>query len=164
MTGRQPAVEPGVCILRYPLPGPTATTNLGAALAPRLGRGDVLTLAGDLGAGKTTLARGLIGALGHAGPVPSPTFTLVQHYAIEPVPIWHFDLYRIGHRDELVELGYDEACAEGIVLVEWADRLGPDLPATRLNIALDYDRSGRARAAKLSGLATWTDRLQGFWP
>ncbi|MBO23455.1 MAG: tRNA (adenosine(37)-N6)-threonylcarbamoyltransferase complex ATPase subunit type 1 TsaE [Rhodospirillaceae bacterium] len=141
------------------LPDATATTALGAALAPQLARGDLITLSGDLGAGKTTLARGLIAALGFAGPVPSPTFTLVQLYETHPVPVWHFDLYRIGHPDEVIELGFDQACAEGIVLVEWPERLGAALPVARLNIELMDVAGGRARVARLSGHAAWGRRL-----
>lgn len=149
---------------RIDLPDAAATAALGAALAPCLRRGDLLALGGDLGAGKTTLARGLIGALGHRGPVPSPTFTLVQQYETDPVPVWHFDLYRIGHPDEIIELGFDEARAEGIVLLEWASRLGADLPAARLDIQLDYGASGRTRVARLSGQRAWADRLQDLRP
>jgi tRNA threonylcarbamoyladenosine biosynthesis protein TsaE len=149
---------------RIDLPDAAATTALGAALAPYLRQGDLLALAGDLGAGKTTLARGLIGALGYHGPVPSPTFTLVQQYDTDPVPVWHFDLYRIAHRDEVIELGYDEARADGIILLEWAERLGADLPTTRLDIQLDYDASGHTRVARLSGQRAWVDRLQNLRP
>ena len=149
---------------RIDLPDATATAALGAALAPHLRPGDLLALGGDLGAGKTTLARGLIGALGYRGPVPSPTFTLVQHYETDPVPVWHFDLYRIGHPDEVIELGFDEARADGVVLLEWAERLGADLPATRLDIQLDYAASGQTRVARLSGPQAWVDRLQDLRP
>lgn len=154
----------GEYVHRIDLADADATAGLGAALAPRLRRGDLLALGGDLGAGKTTLARGLIGALGYGGPVPSPTFTLVQHYETVPVPVWHFDLYRIGHPDEVIELGFDEAIADGIVLLEWAVRLGAALPAGRLDVELDYDASGRARMARLSGPAAWADRLQDLRP
>tara|TARA_R110002110_G_scaffold415612_7_gene652234 strand:+ start:39620 stop:40129 length:510 start_codon:yes stop_codon:yes gene_type:complete len=149
---------------RIDLPDAAATAALGAELAPYLRRGDLLALEGDLGAGKTTLARGLIGGLGYSGPVPSPTFTLVQHYETDPVPVWHFDLYRIGHPDEVIELGFDEARADGIVLLEWAVRLGAELPATCLRIQLDYDASGHTRIARLSGQRTWADRLQDLLP
>lgn len=142
------------------LPDAAATEALGAALAPTLARGDLVALSGDLGAGKTTLARGLIAALGFAGPVQSPTFNLVQYYETHPVPVWHFDLYRISSSDEVIELGYDEACAEGIVLVEWPERLGAGLPATRLDIDLDYDSGGHARVVRLTGLKAWAGRLR----
>jgi len=169
MTARGSAVEPDRASdaryeRRIDLPDADATAALGAALAPHLRQGDLLALAGDLGAGKTTLARGLIGAMGHRGAVPSPTFTLVQHYETDPVPVWHFDLYRIGHPDEVIELGYDEARAEGIVLLEWAERLGAELPATRLDVELEYAASGKTRVASLSGPPAWADRLQDLVP
>jgi tRNA threonylcarbamoyladenosine biosynthesis protein TsaE len=169
MTARGSAVEPNRTpaaryTRRIELPDDGATAALGAALAPYLRQGDLVALAGDLGAGKTTLARGLIGAMGHRGPVPSPTFTLVQHYETEPLPVWHFDLYRIGHPNEVIELGYDEARADGVVLLEWAERLGAELPATRLDVELEYVASGRSRVAHLSGLRVWADRLQDLKP
>lgn len=169
MTARGSAVEPNWTpaaryTRRIDLPDASATAALGAALAPCLRQGDLLALAGDLGAGKTTLARGLIGAMGYPGAVPSPTFTLVQHYETNPVPVWHFDLYRIGHPAEVIELGYDDARADGIVLLEWAERLGADLPATRLNIELEYSASGSTRVAHLSGPQGWADRLQDLKP
>ena len=140
-----------------------------AALARRLADlarpGDTIALDGDLGTGKTSFARAFIRARasasgGAVGEVPSPTFTLVQHYETDPAPVWHFDLYRIGHPDEVVELGFDEARADGIVLLEWSERLGADLPATRLDIQLDYAASGKTRVARLSGQRPWADRLQ----
>ena len=169
MNAQGPAVEPDRApadgyARRFDLPDAAATAALGAALAPHLRQGDLLALGGDLGAGKTTLARGLIGALGYGGPVPSPTFTLVQQYETDPVHVWHFDLYRIGHPDEVIELGFDEARADGIVLLEWAVRLGAELPATCLEIQLDYDASGHTRIARLSGQPAWADRLQDLRP
>ena len=169
MNAQGPAVEPDRAPVngyarRIELPDADATAALGAALAPNLRQGDLLSLAGDLGAGKTTLARGLIGALGYRGPVPSPTFTLVQQYETDPVPVWHFDLYRIGHPDEVIELGFDEARADGLVLLEWAARIGTALPPTCLEIQLDYDASGHTRTARLSGQRVWADRLQDLRP
>ncbi len=134
-----------------------ATARLAARLAGLLAAGDVLTLAGDLGVGKTALARALIRArLGPDVEVPSPTFTLVQTYVwcsaptVSPVLLWHFDLYRIADPDELVELGWEDARAEGIVLVEWPDRLGPLMPTARLDIGLDFAPGGpERRSARL---------------
>jgi tRNA threonylcarbamoyladenosine biosynthesis protein TsaE len=165
MNARGSVVEPNRApadgYARYiDLPDAAATAALGRALAPHLCLGDLLALGGDLGAGKTTLARGLIGTLGYRGSVPSPTFTLVQNYETDPIPVWHFDLYRIGHPDEVIELGFDEAMSDGIVLLEWAERLGAALPATRLDIQLDYDASGHTRVARLSGQRAWVNRLQ----
>lgn len=148
----------------FDLPDEAATAALGAALAHMLVRGDVVALVGDLGAGKTTLARAIVRALGHDGPVPSPTFTLVQNYETDPLPVAHFDLYRIGQSDEVVELGFDEARADGVVLLEWPDRMGPLLPASRLEIVLDYASSGDARTARIRGSQEWAERLQALSP
>jgi tRNA threonylcarbamoyl adenosine modification protein YjeE len=120
------------------------TARLGADLAPALRAGDVLALAGDLGAGKSTLARALIRALAgdKALDVPSPTFTLAQSYATRP-PVHHLDLYRLSGADELDELGLDEMLAEGAALVEWPDRAGDRLPADTVRVALSQHGSGR---------------------
>src|SRR5262245_42763366 len=103
-----------------------ATEALGAMLAPRLRPGDAVGLYGDLGSGKTTLARPILrGAAGAPGLiVPSPTFTLVEVYETERGSFWHFDLYRLEAAEQVYELGWEEALAEGIVLIEWPQRLG----------------------------------------
>lgn len=126
------------------LPDDVATTRLGEDLALALKAGDVLLLDGDLGAGKTTLARGLIRALASdpMHEVPSPTFTLVQSYDT-PLPVHHFDLYRLSSPDELEELGFDEAIASGVALVEWPERAADAMPATSLRIGLDHEGDGR---------------------
>jgi tRNA threonylcarbamoyladenosine biosynthesis protein TsaE len=140
------------------LPDPAATTALGARLAGLWRTGDVIALTGPLAAGKTSLARAALqAAAGAPIEVPSPTFTLVQTYDVPPAPVWHFDLYRLSEPEEVVELAWDEARAEGIVLVEWPDRLGPLLPADRLDIALASADGGRR--AKLTAGPGWRDRL-----
>ena len=149
-----------------PLPDLAATERLGRALAAILRPGDVVALYGDLGAGKTALARALIRAL--PGPegaaeeeVPSPTFTLVQTYERAPAPVWHFDLYRIEDPEEVHELGLSEALAEGITLIEWPERLGRLLPAQALSLTLGYVAEGDegAREARLEGGGEWPERL-----
>ena len=126
------------------LPTEAATEALGATIAARLKRGDVVGLKGDLGAGKTTLARAVVRAA--AGDpeliVPSPTFTLVEVYDTPRGPIWHFDLYRLDSPDQVYELGWEEALAEGVVLIEWPERLGPLLPQ-HLSVTLEVDGDGR---------------------
>lgn len=134
-----------------------ATRRLGAALAPRLGAGDWVSLNGPLGAGKSTLARAVIRArLGAAVEVPSPTYTLVNVFAGDP-DIWHADLYRLTDPAESEELGLLDDLAARIVLVEWADRLGGDAPARRLEIALDF--AGRDhRIASLAPVGGWAPK------
>jgi len=147
--------------LLFDLPDEAATRRLGAALADRLRPGDVVALGGDLGAGKSTLARALIQAL--AGPdteVPSPTFTLVQVYDTPGARIWHFDLYRLEHPDDAVELDIDDAFAEGISLIEWPERLGSLLPARRIDIELAPGAGPMARVARLTPYDTDTKRWQ----
>lgn len=138
-----------------------ATEALGAAVARHLRAGDAVCLYGPLGAGKTTLARGLIRAL--CGPdedVPSPTFTLVQFYAGEALQLAHFDLYRLERPDEAYEIGLDDALEDGAVLIEWPERLEGRLPPDRLDIVLSHE--GEARSASLSAHGTWEGRSLEF--
>jgi len=126
------------------LPDESATERLGATLAERLRVGDVVGLKGELGAGKTTLARAIIRAA--AGDpeliVPSPTFTLVEVYETPRGSFWHFDLYRLEAAEQVYELGWEEALAEGIALVEWPERLGELLPK-HLSVTLEVADDGR---------------------
>lgn len=130
-----------------PLPNEQATEALGATLAARLKPGDVVGLKGDLGAGKTTLARAIIRAAA-ADPgliVPSPTFTLVEVYDTPRGSFWHFDLYRLDDPQQVYELGWEEALAEGIVLLEWPERLGRLLPQ-HLSVTLELASDDGRRA------------------
>jgi tRNA threonylcarbamoyladenosine biosynthesis protein TsaE len=139
------------------LPSSEASAALGQALATRLRPGDTVLLSGPIGAGKTHLARSLIQAwLGRAEDVPSPSFTLVQTYG-EAGELWHADLYRLGHPDEVLELGLEEAIGQAIVLVEWPDRLGNLAPAEALR--LQFSLSGEGRQVHLTGPSAWLDRL-----
>lgn len=119
-----------------------ATDALGRALALTRPRPGVLHLAGDLGAGKSTLARALLRALGVTGPVRSPTYTLVERYPVVGGEAWHLDLYRIGDPGELEFLGLDPAEA-GLWLVEWPERAGAALPSPDLAIELIHRPFGR---------------------
>ncbi len=158
MTDTMP--DPAAGALSLALPDQAATEALAARLAAVLRPGDVLAMGGDLGAGKTTLARALIrAAAGAEVEVPSPTFTLVQTYDLPVGPIWHFDLYRLSGPDEVIELGWDEARAGGIALVEWPDRLGPLLPADRLEIDLSFGAEAGSRIANISASPEWAGRL-----
>lgn len=138
-----------------------ATRALGAALAARLQPGDVIALHGGLGAGKTTLARGLIQALcGADEAVPSPTFTLVQMYEGPDFPVWHFDLYRIETPEDVRELGFEETDA-GAALIEWPELAGKYLARDRLDIRLDFAGEHRRATLEASGEG-WQERLDGF--
>ena len=150
--------EPKRVALERFLPDEAATSRLGEDVAMALRPGDVVALSGDLGAGKTTLARGLVRALaGDPGlDVPSPTFTLVQSYQAR-VPVHHFDLYRLSAASELDELGLDEALAEGAVLIEWPERAGPRLPESPLRLELCHRNDGRL--ARIDGSGPAFDRL-----
>ncbi len=140
------------------LPDAAATSALGARIAPLLHVGDTVLLAGEIGAGKTCFARGLIRArLGTAEDVPSPTYTLVQVYDDGPVPIWHCDLYRLEGPAGVIELGLDAAFESAICLVEWPDRLGNLAPPDPLTLTLVAEESGHR--AIFSGADHWADRL-----
>lgn len=132
---------------------------LGARLAARLRPGDVIALSGELGAGKTSLARAVIRALGHAGEVPSPTFGLVQPYPHLSPPLWHVDLYRLGAPAEAEALGLDEALETAALLVEWPERLGARLWPESLRIRIE-GAGGPDRALTWDVPAAWKDR----WP
>lgn len=135
--------------LTLDLPTEAATTALGQRLARLALPGDCILLEGPIGAGKSHLARAFIRArLGRAEEVPSPTFTLVQVYEAD-VEIWHADLYRLTHPDEVWELGLDDAFTRAICLVEWPDRLGQHLPEGALHIRLS--QKGEGREARLNG-------------
>lgn len=121
-----------------------ATTRLGAAIGRVLGLGEAVCLSGPLGAGKSTLARGLIRSLTTPDEeVPSPTFTLVQVYEGPALTIAHFDLYRLVNPDEAQELGLDEALDEGAAVIEWPERLEGRLPPDRLDVEIAFDGDGR---------------------
>lgn len=138
-----------------------ATAALGAQLGAAARAGDVVALYGDLGAGKTTLARALIRHLvGPETDAPSPTFTLVQTYPAPAFAIWHFDLYRLEHSGEARELGLEEA-VDGLALIEWPERLGSYLPAQRLEVRLSFDGAGRI--ARLVDCDDWSTRIDGDW-
>jgi tRNA threonylcarbamoyladenosine biosynthesis protein TsaE len=171
-----------------PLPDEAATLALARSLTGLLQAGDVVFLIGDLGAGKTTFARGLINALppvcdtgvgdtgadgagsggvgsgGGAGDeeVPSPTFTLVQIYERRPAPVWHVDLYRLERPEEVEELGLEEAAREAITLIEWPERLGRRIPADRLEVQLSYGEDANARSVVLVGYGSWRKRLSAI--
>ncbi len=146
------------------LPDAAATARLGAALgaawaaaSPRAG---TLYLLGDPGAGKTTLAQGLLAALGVAGPVRSPSYSLIEIYPLAVGTVIHADFYRLRGAEELETLGWRDYCVPGTLqLVEWPQNAGPLLPAPDLRVALDYQDEGRiAHLDALSAAgAAWLD-------
>src|ERR1700761_2760389 len=145
----------------FNLPDADMTTRLGAAVAGALKPGEAVCLTGRLGAGKSTLARGLVRALTRPDEdVPSPTFTLVQFYDGLHWPLGHFDLYRLERPEEAFEIGLDEALEDGAAVIEWPERLGGRLPADRLDI--DITMMGDGRTARLSAHGAWKGRALEF--
>ncbi|WP_043919663.1 tRNA (adenosine(37)-N6)-threonylcarbamoyltransferase complex ATPase subunit type 1 TsaE [Jannaschia aquimarina] len=148
--------------LTLSLPDEEATRRLGQALARSLTRGDTVLLSGEVGAGKTALARAVIQSaqeMSGQGPedVPSPTFTLVQTYRTAGPEIWHADLYRLTDPSEIDELGLLPAFDDAICLIEWPDRLGDLRPSDAIEIALDMD--GPGRRARLTAPSRLIDAL-----
>ena len=141
------------------LSGPLETEAFGARLGAALRAGDAVALYGDLGAGKTTLARGVLRQLGHEGDVASPTFPIVQPYEELALPVWHVDLYRIEDPSEIDELALDEALDGGALLVEWPERLGSRLWPHALRLILRREGEG-ARALTAEVPPAW----EGRWP
>ena len=126
------------------LPAEADTLAFGAALAPLLQPGMVVTLSGELGAGKTTLARGILRGLGYDGRVKSPSFALLEPYKLSRLYLYHFDFYRFGDPRELGEAGFREYFnPESVCLVEWPEKAAGMLPAADLKITMKVDRSGR---------------------
>jgi tRNA threonylcarbamoyladenosine biosynthesis protein TsaE len=143
------------------LRAPEAMEHLGASIAARLQIGEAVCLWGPLGAGKSTLARGLIRALTSPDEeVPSPTFTLVQTYKGARLTVAHFDLYRLKLADEAFELGLDEALDEGAAVIEWPERLNGRLPPDRLDVSISILPEGAAegRLVHLTGHGSWSSR------
>ena len=126
------------------LPDEAATVGFAPQLLPYLEGAPVVFLEGQLGAGKTTLVRGILQSLGHVGPVKSPTYTLLEPYEVAGRTIYHFDLYRIGDSGELDFIGIDELMdADALKLIEWPDRGAGRLPAPDLVVRLSLEGEGR---------------------
>jgi tRNA threonylcarbamoyl adenosine modification protein YjeE len=146
-------------VIELTLKDEAATIELGEDLALALKAGDCLALSGDLGAGKSTLARAFLRAMADDEEleVPSPTFTLVQSYELR-IPVSHFDLYRLADVSELDELGFDEALSEGICLVEWPENALAALPKSRLTAT--FSHLGDGRAVTITGEAGALARIE----
>lgn len=148
------------------LPDEDATLAFGERIAASLRPGDAIALHGDLGAGKTTLARGILQALGLQAEAPSPTFAIVQPY--EPpetqFPVWHIDLYRIEDSEETIELGLDDARRDVALLIEWPERLGARLWSDALHLHLNIEprQNGQSAARRLT--ATVPPAWETRWP
>jgi tRNA threonylcarbamoyladenosine biosynthesis protein TsaE len=165
------AVGPQGHMRQIYLPTLDATKDFAEQIAKCLRVGDIVALRGPLGAGKTTLARYIIQALGWTeSEIPSPTFTLAQMYEFSNFTLWHFDMYRLESPEDAFELGVEEAFADGVSLIEWPERLGGYLPGQRLDIVLSFKNDpgkndaamndGGARQVELSADSSWADRME----
>ena len=147
---------------------PAETVTIGNAIAGQLQDGDVVLLHGDLGAGKTTLAKGIAAALGVGDVVSSPSFSLVNEYdtksAVAVSRLFHLDLYRLRDEDEIASIGFDDliASADGVVLVEWPERAATVLPERFLLIEIETVGSGQRRLRFVPSPEddAWLDRFQ----
>src|SRR4051794_12942647 len=159
-----PLTVPGVASFSAVLPDEQATLRLMIDIANALVAGDLVTLSGDLGAGKTTFARALIRYLAddETVEVPSPTFTLMQAYELPRFPLVHADLYRLSGAAELAELGFDDMPEGAVVLLEWPDRAAGFLPADRLDIAFTLAPKLKLefRHARVTGYGTFAPRVE----
>tara|TARA_Y100000815_G_C13310023_1_gene488096 strand:+ start:867 stop:1304 length:438 start_codon:yes stop_codon:yes gene_type:complete len=140
------------------LPDLNAVAALGRRIAAKLQPGDVVALSGDLGAGKTTLSRAILAAAGHAGEVPSPTFTIIETYARTDPPIVHADFYRLDDPSELEEIGLDDYREGAALLAEWPDRAGgfAHEPAC---LSVELENGGEGRRAIVEGGSAWHGRM-----
>lgn len=130
---------------------PEATAAVGRNLASKLAVGDVICLSGDLGAGKTLLVQGLAAGLGVTEEVTSPTFTILQVYDSGRMPVYHFDLYRLDHPDQLFDVGFEEyVAADGVAVIEWADKFAPCMPVERLWLAIGPGSAAGQRVITLT--------------
>ena len=145
------------------LASPTAedTRAIGAAFAPLLRVGDVIALTGELGAGKTTLVKGIAGALGYDGAVTSPTFTLVREYRTPTLTLIHADVYRLDRVQDALDLGLDETAEDGVLLVEWGDAVDALLPGDRMVVELSVPGDDEVRRIALRSEGTaWQARWE----
>ncbi|HEY3209606.1 MAG TPA: tRNA (adenosine(37)-N6)-threonylcarbamoyltransferase complex ATPase subunit type 1 TsaE [Actinomycetota bacterium] len=139
---------------------PEETRAMGKRLAEFLGPRDVVSLTGDLGAGKTTLVQGAAEGLGVTEPVLSPTFTLVRRYR-GTIPVYHLDVYRLERLQEVLDIGFDEILDQGaVVFIEWGDAIDPLLPAEHLQVELTLPLEGDERRILLTWHGrSWAERI-----
>ena len=155
-------------VLQLKLPDLSATQKLGSFLADVLTAGDIISLSGPLGAGKSALARSIIvSANPNETDVPSPTFSLVQTYELaDGTPLWHLDLYRIKTPEDAMQLGLDDAFVDAVCLIEWPDRLKNFLPKSTLSIHLYLacdDDVDCVRFADITAPPNWSERMQAIF-
>ena len=153
--------------LKVELPDERATLALGAALSGAIVPGLTVYLRGELGAGKTTVIRGLLRALGHQGPVRSPTYTLVEVYAVSRLDFHHFDFYRFHDPREWIDAGFRESFnGRNVSLIEWPERAGGLLPPADVEIALELHGTGRSAVLISSSLTgqKCLALLEEHWP
>jgi tRNA threonylcarbamoyladenosine biosynthesis protein TsaE len=144
MSAHSKKMMPIIEELRTLLPDAEATARAGARLAPGLVGGMLVTLSGELGAGKTTLVRGMLRRLGWRGSVKSPTFTLLEHYNVSSLYFYHFDLYRFTDPEEWDSAGFsDYLRPETVCVLEWPERVAGRIPAGDIEVRLDHADSGR---------------------
>jgi tRNA threonylcarbamoyladenosine biosynthesis protein TsaE len=149
-------------ISRKYLPDPDATMRAGAALAPGLRGGMIVTLTGELGVGKTTLVRGLLHGLGWIGAVKSPSYTVVEHYLVSSLYLYHFDFYRFDNAAEWEDSGFaDYFRPDSLCVIEWPERVRDMLPAVDVALSLQYEREGRELLLQ-AGTRAGNTCLSGF--
>ena len=151
-------------VIHLELPDLRVTQRFGGLLAADLRAGDVIALSGDLGVGKSALARSVIQAVDPSeDDVPSPTYTLVQQYALaDGTPLWHLDLYRIEKPEDAMALGLDDAFIDAVCLIEWPDRLKKFLPQFNLSVHLRADDTAAHSSFRLADVTAppkWVDRI-----
>lgn len=144
--------------MKIDLPDLAAMEAFGARIAGQLSPGDVVALSGDLGSGKTTLARAIIASLGHPGEVPSPTFTIVETYDALCPPLVHADFYRLNHPREAAELGLDDYREGAALIAEWPEKAGgfAHEPAC---LSITLETADRGRKAIVEGGTAWQRRM-----
>lgn len=140
----------GSFALRRTFADVAATAAFAAELAAALKPGDVLCLWGELGAGKSELARGVLRALGVCGDIPSPSFNIALRYDSAAGPLWHYDFYRLSSPDELSEIGLEDVLGQAIAIIEWPERMGALLPSDRIDVRLEQGETAGERVATLN--------------
>ena len=148
--------------MEYCTESPGQTEALGAALAQRLGPGSVVAFTGDLGAGKTAFVRGMAAGLGVGARVTSPTFTIVNEYEDGRLPLFHFDMYRLGSADELYDIGWEDYLARGgVCAVEWSENIAGALEAGTVRVDIRRGAGDSQRLIAITGPGDWSGLMDG---